>query len=153
MIPTSYFPVGIQFIFPSWQPWDGDGLGTRGRKREKWAEGPGLALCVHQDPEGQQKAELSGVFLMNLQCKLPALLLFLSCPQGRALVLWQPRGCGSAVVLCEGTACSAAGSAVCFANEKIGIKCCSPICLKEKCVTSLPCLLKIRSDGRSCCLH
>lgn len=40
LIPTSYSPVGVQFTFLGWQPWDGDGLGARGRKREEWAEGP-----------------------------------------------------------------------------------------------------------------
>lgn len=78
----------------------------------------------------------------------------LSCPLGRALAGWQDQEVpsGSGMVPHEGTLPSAAASGVCLANEGIGIKCCSPICLKEKCVTRLLCLLKIRSDGEAVAL-
>lgn len=97
VIPTSYFPVGVQFTFPGWQPWDGDGLGARERRgRSGQRVQAGLVSSSH--PEGQQKAELWGVFLMNLQCRLPALLVFLFPAPGKghgvvaALELWQCRG-------------------------------------------------------------
>lgn len=52
VIPYKLFPSGNPVYIPRLAA-----LGW-GWKREEWAEGPGWALCLHQDPEGQQKAEL-----------------------------------------------------------------------------------------------
>lgn len=131
----------FQFPFPGMGMGWGEGVGRR--RSGQWVQ---AGLVSLSGSWGSLESWTLGVFLENLLCKLPALLPFPFAAHWKGPCCGgSSRSCGSA---CGGTQCSA-GSAVCFANEGIGIKCCSSICLKEKCVTSLPCLLRIRNDGEA----